>query len=110
MTLRKVQRWERPFRHLPRGKRQLPTWRALILDSALATANPARAALPHAIGAELYTVRAALEQDFEGALRRVAQMGYREVEFVGLFGHEPRVVRRTLRKIGRDYVLNGATP
>ncbi len=46
------------------------------------------AATPHRIekiGLELYTVRDALKQDFEGTLARVAKVGYKEVEFAGYF-------------------------
>src|SRR3954469_13545418 len=57
-------------------------------------ADAADAAVPAerhltAIGLQLYTVRAEMEQDFEGTLRRLAAMGYSEVEFAGLFGHDP---------------------
>src|SRR6476661_6527101 len=37
------------------------------------------------IGLELYTVRDALKQDFEGTLTRVAKIGYKEVEAAGYF-------------------------
>ena len=37
------------------------------------------------IGLELYTVRHALERDFEGTLSQVAKIGYREVEFARYF-------------------------
>jgi sugar phosphate isomerase/epimerase len=37
------------------------------------------------IGLELYTVRDALKQDFEGTLARVAKIGYKEVELAGYF-------------------------
>lgn len=33
------------------------------------------------IGLQLYTLRAELEQDFEGTLRKVAELGYAGVEF-----------------------------
>ena len=52
-----------------------------------------------AIGVQLYTVRAAMEADFEGTLRRLAQMGYREVEFAGLFGRDPAQVRSLLAEL-----------
>ncbi len=41
------------------------------------------------IGLELYTVRDALQKDFEGTLARVAKIGYKEVEFAGYFAHLP---------------------
>ena len=39
------------------------------------------------IGLELYTVRDALDKDFEGTLEKVAKIGYTEVEFAGYLGH-----------------------
>jgi sugar phosphate isomerase/epimerase len=57
-----------------------------------------------AIGLQLYTVRAELERDFEGTLRSVADMGYREVELAGLFGHDPAQVRQLLADLGLEAV------
>lgn len=57
-----------------------------------------------AIGVQLYTVRAAMESDFEGTLRSLAGMGYREVEFAGLFGHDPAQVRGLLAELGLSAV------
>ena len=52
------------------------------------------------IGVQLYTVRQAMRDDFEGTLRRVAEIGYDEVEFVGYFDREPAAVRATLDDVG----------
>lgn len=52
------------------------------------------------IGAQLYTVRAAMEHDASAALRRVAEIGYREVEFAGLFGNDPAALCREVRELG----------
>ena len=41
------------------------------------------------IGLELYTVRDALNQDFEGTIARVAKVGYKEVELAQFFAHLP---------------------
>lgn len=57
-----------------------------------------------AIGVQLYTVRAAMESDFEGTLRSLAGMGYREVEFAGLFGRDPAQVRSLLAELGLSAV------
>jgi sugar phosphate isomerase/epimerase len=57
-----------------------------------------------AIGVQLYTVRASMESDFEGTLRRLAEMGYREVEFAGLFGHDPAQVRSLLAELNLSAV------
>lgn len=48
------------------------------------------------IGVQLYTVRDAMERDFEGTLAKVAAIGYREVEFAGYFDHSPKEVRAAL--------------
>jgi len=50
----------------------------------------------NAIGLQLYTVREKLQTDFEDTIRTVAEIGYREVEFAGLFGHKPAAVRQLL--------------
>jgi sugar phosphate isomerase/epimerase len=41
------------------------------------------------IGLELYTVRGALDKDFEGTIQRVAKIGYKEVELAQFFAHLP---------------------
>lgn len=41
------------------------------------------------IGLELYTVREALDKDFEGTIARVAKVGYKEVELAQFFAHLP---------------------
>jgi len=53
-----------------------------------------------AVGVQLYTVRAAMQQDFEGTLRNLAAMGYSEVEFAGLFGRDPAQVATLLEEVG----------
>jgi sugar phosphate isomerase/epimerase len=52
------------------------------------------------IGVQLYTVRRELQRDFAGTLARIAQIGYREVEFIDLYGHEPGAVRAILGRHG----------
>lgn len=52
------------------------------------------------IGLQLYTVRKLMQQDFEGTLARVAEVGYREVEFAGYFGRTPAQVQDALRGVG----------
>src|SRR5215212_11388841 len=54
------------------------------------------------IGMQLYTVRRELEKDFEGTLRQVAALGYREVEFAGYFGRKPAEVKTLLKRLGLD--------
>jgi sugar phosphate isomerase/epimerase len=54
------------------------------------------------IGVQLYTVRRELEKDFEGTLRKVAALGYREVEFAGYFGRGPGEVKSLLKRLRLD--------
>lgn len=48
------------------------------------------------IGVQLYTVRRAMAEDFEGTLARVAEIGYADVEFAGYFDRNPRDIRAVL--------------
>jgi hydroxypyruvate isomerase len=48
------------------------------------------------LGVQLYTVRLAMQSDFEGTLQKVAAAGYSQVEFAGLFGHSASDVRGML--------------
>lgn len=52
------------------------------------------------IGLQLYSVRDAAKEDFPGTLRRVAEMGYKGVEFAGLHGHDPREIRKIVDDLG----------
>src|SRR6266576_171933 len=76
---------------------------AVTLGAALPHSLARRAARREGlakIGLQLYTVRAAMAQDFEGTLARVAQVGYNEVEFAGYFGRSPEAVRAALTSAG----------
>jgi len=52
------------------------------------------------IGLELYTVRAQMKQDFEGTLAKVAEIGYREVEFASYFDSTPKEIKAILARHG----------
>jgi sugar phosphate isomerase/epimerase len=59
------------------------------------------------IGLQLYTVRGTMKTDFEGTIAKVAAIGYKEVEFAGVFtansgyfDHAPKDVRAILDKNG----------
>jgi sugar phosphate isomerase/epimerase len=52
------------------------------------------------VGLQLYTVRDLMKADMPGTLRRVAAIGYREVEFAGYFGRTPAQVRALLKQNG----------
>ncbi len=51
-------------------------------------------------GLQLYSVRDVTGNDLEGALRAVAEMGYKSVEFAGFFGHPAETVRSWLDRYG----------
>lgn len=52
------------------------------------------------IGLQLYTLRAAMQRDVNSTLRQVAAIGYKQVEFAGLFGHSAAQVRAQLDRLG----------
>jgi sugar phosphate isomerase/epimerase len=52
------------------------------------------------VGLQLYTVKAELEKDFEGTLRAVARIGYRQVELPSYFGRTPKELRAALNAAG----------
>lgn len=52
------------------------------------------------IGLQLYTVRDLMQKDVEGTLRDVAGIGYKEVEFAGLFDKSASKVAGWLKKYG----------
>jgi sugar phosphate isomerase/epimerase len=52
------------------------------------------------IGLQLYTVRGEMKRNFGETLARIAAIGYREVEFAGLFGHSAKTVRAALKHNG----------
>jgi len=66
-------------------------------DSGGAAAAPA--ASGRAIGLQLYTVRNLMERDVEGTLAKLAEIGYREMEFAGYFGRDPKQLRATLDRL-----------
>jgi sugar phosphate isomerase/epimerase len=50
------------------------------------------------VGIQLYGVRNAMAEDFEGTIKEVAEMGYEYVEFAGFFGHSAEEVKEMLDK------------
>lgn len=70
---------------------------------AAAPARPAGAAPDWAgrIGLELYTVRDMIAKDYRGTLEKVAQIGYKEIEPAGGYGHmQPKAFREMLDRLG----------
>lgn len=55
------------------------------------------------VGLQLSTLNGPMAQDFEGTLKRVADIGYQQVEFStfgGLYGRDPAAVRQLLGDLG----------
>jgi sugar phosphate isomerase/epimerase len=77
----------------------LGTSAATLIASDLSWALPAERKLK-AVGLQLYTVRDAMQSDFDGTVAKVAQIGYQEVEFAGYFERSPKDIRALLDKNG----------
>ncbi len=56
------------------------------------------------IAVQLYSLREALQQDFEGTLEGVAKAGYVGVEMAGLYGRTPEVVAKLLQVLNLQVV------
>lgn len=52
------------------------------------------------LGLQLYSVRDILPKDYEGTLRQLAALGYREVEAAGFFGRSPGQVKQAMDRAG----------
>ena len=53
-------------------------------------------------GIQMYSVRDLTKDDLAGALRAVAEIGYKFVEFAGFFGHSAEEVRAMLDENGLE--------
>jgi len=51
------------------------------------------------VGIQLYTLRDQMKADLPGTLQRIAQIGYKEVEFAGYFGRTPHEIHESLEKV-----------
>jgi sugar phosphate isomerase/epimerase len=79
----------------------LGTTGAIALGALLPPAcRAAHGAKIDKIGIQLYTVRDQMKADFEGTLARIAQIGYKEVEFAGYYDRTPADVRAILDRNG----------
>ncbi len=74
-----------------------------VTAATLLTSRLGWAAADHKIekvGVQLYTVRDQMKADFDGTIAKVAQIGYKEVEFAGYFGRTGQQVRAACDKNG----------
>lgn len=56
------------------------------------------------IGIQLYTIRDVLSKDFEGGLKSLADIGYRNVELAGLYGKTPEEAKKVTDGLGLKVV------
>jgi len=54
------------------------------------------------VGLQLYTLRDQTEKDFLGTIRKVAEMGYKAVEFAGYYNTPAKDVRALLDELGLE--------
>ena len=52
------------------------------------------------VGVQLYSVRGDMEKDFEGTLKKIADMGYEYVEFAGYYGKTSAEIKAILDNLG----------
>src|SRR5665213_3607830 len=50
------------------------------------------------LGLELYSVREMLPTNFEGTLKQIGALGYREVEAAGFYDHSASQVKRAVKR------------
>ena len=56
------------------------------------------------LGLQLYSVRALLPQDYDGTLKQLGALGYREVEAAGFFEHSASEVKQAMGRAGVNCV------
>lgn len=56
------------------------------------------------VGLQLYTVREEMAQDFEGTLRKIAELGYQGVEFHEFLGRSAEEIRSILKETGLEII------
>ena len=56
------------------------------------------------LGVQLYSVRDLLPKDYEGTLKQLGAIGYREVEAAGFFDHTPSQVKQAMDHAGLQCV------
>ena len=52
------------------------------------------------VGLQLYGVRNAMKEDFEGTLKAVSEMGYEYVEFAGYYDKSAEEIKEILDRYG----------
>jgi sugar phosphate isomerase/epimerase len=78
---------------------------SLIYGSALLSSATAFAkTLKVPLGLQLYSVREQLPKDYDGTLKQLGALGFREVESAGYYGHSPADVKAAMDAAGLKLV------
>lgn len=72
---------------------------SMLSSCAAAVSGGGGASMANEIGLQLYTVRDQLQTDFEGTLEKIAQIGYKNMEFAGYYNRTPEQVRAVLDRL-----------
>jgi sugar phosphate isomerase/epimerase len=78
----------------------LKTSAAVSVYALMATRQGLASPFGLPLGLELYSVREELPKDYAGTLKKVAALGYREVEAAGFFGHSAAEVKQAMSDAG----------
>lgn len=70
--------------------------------NAMKLTNVSAAAKLAKIGVQLYTVRNEMSKDFDGSLKKIAEIGYKQVEFAGYYNRTPQQVKTLLNQLGLE--------
>jgi sugar phosphate isomerase/epimerase len=78
---------------------------AILGGSAFMQGSPLQArTLNVPLGLQLYSVRDQLPNDYDGTLRKIGALGYREVESAGYFNHSADEVKQSMSEAGLHLV------
>ncbi len=73
---------------------------AALGSLALPSVSNALSIAKQKVGIQLYTLRTIVGDDFPAVLEKVAEVGYRYVEFAGYYNHDPSELRTILDDLG----------
>jgi sugar phosphate isomerase/epimerase len=75
-----------------------------LLRNSTLNAEDSKKYLNLPLGIQLYSVRNQLPTDYEGTLKQIAALGYKQVEAAGFFNHSASQVKQAMRQAGLDCV------
>ncbi len=75
-------------------------WTAACTRDQDHTEGVAEGRMLPAVGVQLYTLRGEMETNFDDTIRRIAELGYAEVELAGYFGRDVDDIRGLLDEVG----------